>query len=96
VYYNGQKRYIETNISLTKDDLTKSLKIRNQQYIDTLNDIVRKCRETCNENAARLGGMDVNRIVEIVESIIKGWDYKKQGFDLDFMKFGGNCVLKVK
>jgi aspartate ammonia-lyase len=95
VYHNGQKRYIDTNFFLSNKDLTKSMKIKNQEYIDALDEMVKKCRNRCNENAARLGSMDVNHVVNIVEDIIKGKKSQK-GFDLDFIQFGREYTEKLK
>jgi len=95
IYHNELKRYVETNLFLSKDDLTKSGKIKNIEYLDIIENIERGCRNKCNEYAVVLGGMSVDGIVEIVENIIKG-DISERKFDLDFIKFGRECIEKYK
>jgi integrase len=95
VYHNGKKRYIDTNFFLSNKDLTKSNKIKNQEYIDILDEIIKKCRNRCNENAARLGSLNVNNVVNWVEDIIKG-KKSQNGFELDFIQFGREYTKKLK
>lgn len=96
VYHRGKKRYPATNFYLTKEDLTKTGKIKNQLYIDSLNDILRGCRDLCNEKASTLGEMDVDGVVELVIHIIEGREKKDERFTLDFVKFGEDYIKKLE
>jgi integrase len=98
VFHNGKKRYPPTNYYLSKDDMTKSLKIKNRIYYDALDDMLRKCRKRCNDNASRLGDMTVDQVVELVKDIIQGNEdrAKSHAFDLDSVKYGRDHVEKLK
>jgi integrase len=96
VFHNGKKRYPPTGYYLSKNDLTKSLKIKNHNYMDSLEDIVRRCRNRCNNNIERLGNMNVEQVVELIRDIIEGRENSNQVFDLDFIKYGHDYVEKLK
>ncbi|MCL1868638.1 MAG: site-specific integrase [Paludibacter sp.] len=96
VFHNDKKRYPTTNFYLSSADLTKSLKIRNQMYIDLLDDILRKCRNRCNEYAAVLGSMDIDKVVSLVADIISGKEQNQNAFDLDFIKYGREVIMQLK
>jgi hypothetical protein len=96
VFHNAKKRYPPTNYYLSKEDLTKSLKIKNQTYIDTLDEMLRSCRNRCNENATKVGSMDIDQVVELVKDIIEGRENKNKAFSLDFVKFGRDCIESMK
>ncbi|HBG40210.1 MAG TPA: transposase, partial [Porphyromonadaceae bacterium] len=92
VFHNGKKRYPNTNFFLSKEDFTKSLKIKNQKYIDDLDKIVKRCRDRCNQNATKIGSMDVDQVVKLVSDIIEGRDAPETSFQLDFIKYGRDYV----
>ena len=54
-----EKKYIATNIFVTKDDITRSGKIKNQEYKDTLNAMVSACVQRCNKHAHEIGNWGV-------------------------------------
>jgi integrase len=91
-------RDVPTNIFVGTEDVTRTtLKIKNQQYIDQLDEIVKQCRKRCNENATILGDMDVDEVVRLVKDIIKG---EKKGadryFDFDFIQYGRQYAQKMR
>lgn len=43
-----RKKYLATQWYVSKDDLTRSLKIKNQKYIDMIEDTLRHYRNICN------------------------------------------------
>ncbi len=47
VTQNQKKRYLATPWYVTKDDLTRSLKIKNQKYLDLTDDLIRTYRNRC-------------------------------------------------
>ncbi|MDR1698605.1 MAG: hypothetical protein LBR75_02115 [Prevotellaceae bacterium] len=88
-----KKNYVRTSFLLTREDLTKSFKIRNQKYIDVLEDLLRLCRKWANDNAVLLPQMSIEQVSEVVEQIVKnGGEIKKikeiKKFTLDFIRFG--------
>ncbi|MCL2596056.1 MAG: hypothetical protein FWD66_00005 [Paludibacter sp.] len=95
VFHNGQKRYPKTNFFLDKDDLTRSLKIKNQLYIDKIEDILRKCRAKCNENAEKITSYEIEKVLQLVEPIITG-EKDNNKFDLNFIEYGRKYVEKLK
>jgi integrase len=98
ITHKSKKKYPATNIFLTKDDITRSMKIKNQQILDAVLDIERACRQRCNEYQHRLGSMDVEQIAELVSDIINGEKKKEEGmdFDLDFIAFSRDYINKIK
>jgi integrase len=89
--------YPATNIYVEQDDITRSLNIKNQQYIDQLDEIVRQCRKRCNENSYMLGDMTVDGVVKLVKDIITGEKTEMYGrFDLDFIQYGRQYAQKLK
>jgi integrase len=96
VYHKGKKRYPATNYFLSKDDLTKSMKIKNQMYIDAIDEMLKKCRSRCNNNATRIGDMDVDRIVELVVDIIEGREETSRVFKLDIIEYGRKYIKSLE
>jgi integrase len=91
-------RDIPTNLFVSSEDITRTtLKIKNQQYIDQLDEIVRQCRKRCNENAPILGDMTADDVVKLVKDIITGEKKGTHGqFDLDFVRYGRQYAQKLK
>ena len=49
ITHNRVVRRLSTNIYVTSEDLTRNLKIKNQKILDLCEDLLRQCRETCND-----------------------------------------------
>lgn len=96
VYHKGKKRYPATNYFLSKDDLTKSMRIKNQMYIDALDEILKKCRTRCNDNASRIGDLDVDQVVELVIDIIEGREETNKTFRLNFIEYGKKYIESLE
>ncbi|MDR0700723.1 MAG: transposase, partial [Tannerella sp.] len=97
VIHNRKKREIATQIYLAPDNLTKSGKIKNQVYIDLLNDIIKRCRQKVNEQAERLGDMNVIQVSEMTRHIIEGkQEQYGDKFNLDFIRYGREYVERLK
>lgn len=96
VYHRGKKRYPATNYFLSKNDLTKSMKIKNQMYIDAIDEILKKCRTRCNDNASRIGDMEVDQIVELVVDIIEGREEANKRFTLNFIEYGRKYIESLE
>lgn len=92
VTHNRKKKYIATTKFLTKDDLTKGLKIKNQNIIDDLDDDIKKYRNICNSLGERGKTMDVEQIVRYIETY-KGND---EHFVLDFVQYGREKVKELE
>ena len=83
VTHNRRKKYLPTVWYVSKDDLTRSLKIKNQKYIDLTDDLIKKYRGICANIGDRLKGMSVE---QVVDCIAKG--DSNEHFDLDIVQYG--------
>lgn len=68
VTQNQKKRYLATTWYVTKDDLTRSLKLKNQKYIDMCEALVKKYRSICDRAGERLKTMSVDEVVNLITS----------------------------
>ena len=94
IYQGGKRKYVQTNFYLAQGDLTRTRRIKNQVYKDQLEDILRRCRQRCNEFADKLGAMSVNEITKLVYNIIVG--KSDNGFQLDFIDFANKHISKLE
>lgn len=92
VTHNRVKRHIATPFFVTKDDLTRSLKLKNQKMIDETDAIIKRYRDICNELGEKLSVMDIDKVVEHLKN------YKKQDgvFYLDIVKYGRDKIAEMK
>ena len=74
VIHKRQKRSISTNIYATQEDLTKSLKIKNQSILTDTDNIIMVCPSACNDLGYTLNGMDIDRLVEFLKKKLTGDD----------------------
>lgn len=91
VTHKRRKRYIATPFYASKDDLTRSLRIKNKRYIDLTDAIIRKYRELCDRLGFRADAMDVDEIVRYITD-----DSNMQGnFNLDFIGYCRGQIAKL-
>ena len=67
VTQNQRKRYLATPWYVTKDDLTRSLKLKNQKYVDLAEDLIRTYRNRCDLLGTRIKSMTVDEVVAFIE-----------------------------
>lgn len=84
VTHNRRTLKVSTNLYATVDDLTRSLKLKNQEYIDQTDDMIRRWRGIVAKLGIAADTMDVKQIVEHIEYIEKNGD----NFRLDFIEYG--------
>lgn len=89
VTQNQKKRYLATVYFITKDDLTRSMKIKNQKYIDACDNIIKKYRSICERVGERLRTMNVDQVVDLINND------KGDSFDLDFVSYGRNIARQL-
>jgi integrase len=89
VTHNRVTRYIKTNIFVAKNDLTKSMKIKDEAVNYEIEGIIREYRHECNLWGLQISGMTTEQIITRLE---KG----KDGFNLDFIKFGRKRAGKLR
>lgn len=90
VIHRGKKRYLPTPFFVTQKDLTRSLKIKNQKYIDLTDDIIRGYRHKCDMISHAVRQMDIDRLVEIITG-----DGDKP-FDLNIVDYTRNYINHLK
>lgn len=90
VTHNQRKKYLPTVWYVTKDDLTRSLKIKNQKYIDLTSDLIKSYRSKCDRLGERLRSMTVE---QVVSAILERDD---SDFDLDIVDYARNYIQQLK
>lgn len=83
VIHNRNIRRISTNLYVTADDLTRTLKIKNQAILDRCESLLKKCRDYCNTFGFEITGMDIDDLVDGLKKHLKGGDV----FHLDFIDY---------
>ena len=89
VTQNKKKRYLATTWYVTKDDLTRSLKLKNKRYIDLCEDLIKKYRSRCDRVGERLKSMSVDEVVDLIQS------KEEEHFDLDIAAYMEQHIAKL-
>lgn len=92
VTHNREVRRISTNLFITDDDLTRSLKIKNVNIIEKCDDLIKKCRKACNDLGFELFDMPIDDLVEKIKKHLQGGDK----FYLDFIQYTKDKAAKMK
>jgi integrase len=97
VTHKQVKRNLATNVMVDDGDVTRSMKIKNQKIVDILDDMIRKCRQRCNEHAMEMGDMDVDGVVRLVADVVAGKKATSDDhFDFDFIAYSREYILKLR
>lgn len=81
VIHNKKKRYIPTVWYVEARDLTRSMKLKNQRFIDYTNDLIRTYRERCDRVGQALKYMSIEEVVAIITA------EENNRFHLDFIEY---------
>lgn len=93
VTHNRQRHYIPTNFFLSKEDLTRGLKIKAQNVLDELERQIEHLRKVAGTiPAVRAKAMSVQEVMQYIE----GYEESKQAFGLDFIAFGWQYVKELE
>jgi len=92
VTHNREVRRISTNIYVTNDDLTRSLKIKNVNIVEKCDSLIKKCREVCNNLGFELFDMPIDDLVAKIKKYLQGGDK----FYLDFIQYTRDKAVKMK
>lgn len=92
VTHNREVRRISTNLYITDDDLTRSLKIKNVNIVEKCDDLIKKCRETCNNLGFELFDIPIDELVAKIKKHLQGGDK----FHLDFIRYTKDKAAKMK
>ena len=89
VTHNRKRKHLPTSIFVTKEDLTRGLKIKNAQILDTLKHTINAYQKIVGTlPIERANAMSVEQVVEYMQN------YNKNNgvFELDFIAFGRQVV----
>ena len=90
VTHKQRKKYLATPWYVGKEDMTRALKLKNQKYIDMVEDLLRRYRSICNSVGEGLNDMNVEQVVELVTRP----DVAKP-FDLDMVAYTRSFIEKL-
>lgn len=76
VTHKQRKKYLPTQWYVGKEDLTRSLKLKNQKYIDMAEDLIRRYRCICNDAGDALDTMTVEQVVELIKTESRGGSFE--------------------
>lgn len=89
VIHNRQKKYISTNIFVTKKDVTASLRFKDQRIIEITGDIVNSYRKEANEFLTLYPHATCQELINHLT--------RKEGVnEIDFVEFGKRYVEKLR
>jgi integrase len=90
ITHNRAVQYLSTNIYVVKEDITKSMKIKNTAIAEALNEIIKKYRNICNTLGFNLDSMDAKQVANYLRQ------YKPETFDLNFIEYGREHAEKLR
>lgn len=90
VTHNRKSKFIATTFFVTKNDLTRTFKLKNQYYIEECDKLILKYRSHCNKLGERLRNLDINHLIEL---LLQGDD---DHFELDFIEYGRSFANKLR
>lgn len=82
VTHNRKSRYVATPWFVTKDDVTKSMRIKNQKYVDLTDGLIKKYRDISDRIGMPIMDLDVDQVVDILLHF-----RSENKFDLDFVAY---------
>lgn len=91
VTQNQRKRYLATPWYVTKDDLTRSLKLKNQKYVDLAEDLIRTYRNRCDLLGTRIKSMTVDEVVAFIEK-----PKEVERWDLDIVEYTRQHIRRLQ
>ena len=90
ITHNRRSKYINTDLVVTKDDITKSFKLKSLFFIEETNKLIQKYRDICNRNSHLLKDMDINQVLDLITKI-----EKPDVFSLDIIEYGRQYILTL-
>ena len=91
VTQNQKKRYLATPWFVTKDDLTRSMKLKNQKYIDLTDDLIRTYRNKCDNLGTKIKAMTVDEVVTYIEK-----PQEAERWDLDIVQYTREHIKRLQ
>jgi len=84
VTHGRKSRNLATNVDVTGDQLTRGLKIKDYQVIDSVNATIKQMREAVAKMGYEAVTMDVDQVVAGIQKALRSEDI----FQLDFYEYG--------
>lgn len=81
--HNRTVRYLPTTWYVGPADLTRSLKIKNQKYLDMAEDLIRSYREVCDSVGTGLAAMSADEVASLVRRPV----YERGRFRLEMLSY---------
>ncbi|MBF0649137.1 phage integrase SAM-like domain-containing protein [Dysgonomonas sp. GY75] len=92
VTHNREIRRMSTNLYVTGEDLTRSLKIKNVNITEKCDELIKKCRKVCNDLGFELFDIPIDELVAKIKKHLQG----KDKFYLDFVQYTKNKASNMK
>ena len=89
VTHKAKKRYLATEWFCSKDDLTRSMKLKNQKYLDLTDQLIKLYRSRCDIAGERLSSMSVDEVVDLIQRERDAY------WDLDFIQYARDHIKKL-
>lgn len=90
VTHNRKKKYIATPWYVTREDLTRGLKLKNTRYIDATDELIKRYRTTCNALGETLFSLDIEKVVELIKA------RADEAFKLDIVAYTRAHIERLK
>lgn len=91
VTHNRESKFMKTNIVVTKDDVTKTGKVKTNSILSAVQDMHRKMLSAINQlDTFEVKSMSVSEVIEKIESILSA----PEKFTLDFVDFAMKVASK--
>lgn len=92
VTHGRRSKYIATPYYVRKEDMTRSMKLKNQRYVDATDRMIRTYREICDARGEALPGMDIEEVVRLLSSEEPG----EGRFDLDIVGYARSYIRELQ
>lgn len=90
VTHNQRKKYLATVWYVTKEDLTRSLKLKNARYIELTDDLIKRYRYICDKVGEGLKTMSVEDVVSLITQ------KQDERFDLDIVQYAWIQIRRMQ
>lgn len=91
VTHNRLSRYIATPFFADKTDVTRTMKLKNQKYIDATDDTIRKYRSVCDRLGERISSMSVDDVLNAITS-----ESGNGKFELDIVAYARSYIKMLE
>ncbi len=91
VTHNRLSRYIATPFFADKTDVTRTMKLKNQKYIDATDDTIRKYRSVCDRLGERISSMSVDEVLNAITS-----ELGHGKFELDIVAYARSYIKMLE